>query len=45
MKLYPDLRTANFVRRLNRFAALMTLGGDEVLTHIANSGRLPVRVD
>ncbi len=40
MKLHPDLRTAKFVRRLNRFAALMTLDGEEVLTHIANSGRL-----
>jgi len=40
VKLHPDLRTANFVRRLNRFAALMTLEGEEVLTHVANSGRL-----
>ncbi len=40
MKLHPDLRTANFVRRLNRFVALMTLDGEEVLAHVANSGRL-----
>ncbi len=40
MKLHPNLRTAKFVRRLNRFAALMTLEGEEVLAHVANSGRL-----
>ena len=40
MKLHPDLRSAAFVRRLNRFAALMTLDGAEVLAHVANSGRL-----
>ena len=40
MKLHPELREATFVRRLNRFAALMTLDGEEVLTHVANSGRL-----
>lgn len=40
MKLHPNLRTAAFVRRLNRFAALMTVDGEEVLVHVANSGRL-----
>ncbi len=40
MKLHPDLRSAAFVRRLNRFAALMTLDGAEVLAHVSNSGRL-----
>lgn len=40
MKLHPNLRTAAFVRRVNRFAALMTIDGEEVQAHIANSGRL-----
>ncbi len=40
MKLHPELREATLVQRPNRFAALMTLDGEEVLTHVANSGRL-----
>ena len=40
MKLHPNLRKATFVRRLNRFVALMTLDGEEILAHVANSGRL-----
>ena len=40
MKLHPNLRNAAFVRRLNRFAALMTIDGEEVHAHVANSGRL-----
>ena len=40
VKLHPALRNAVFVRRLNRFAALMTVDGEEVQAHVANSGRL-----
>ena len=40
MKLNPNLRTAALVRRVNRFAALMTIDGEEVQAHVANSGRL-----
>ena len=31
---------ARFIRRLNRFAALVETGGEERLVHVANSGRM-----
>ena len=40
MKLPPHLSRAAFVARLNRFLALMRRDGQDVLVHIANSGRL-----
>ena len=40
MKLHPRLVEARFVRRLNRFAALMDCQGARVQVHVANSGRL-----
>ena len=40
MKLHPLLEEATFVSRLNRFAALMRRDGQEVVAHVANSGRL-----
>ncbi len=39
MELGP-LTPGRFVRRLNRFAALVDVGGRRVLAHLANSGRL-----
>ena len=36
----PPLHEARFVRRLNRFAATVSLNGREVKVHVANSGRL-----
>ena len=40
MELPPDLKCARFVTRLNRFAALMQVEGEETLVHVVNSGRL-----
>lgn len=40
MKLHSQLVEARFLTRLNRFAALVTLDGQEVMVHIANSGRM-----
>ena len=37
---FPPLLEARFVRRLNRFAATVSLGGREVMVHVANSGRM-----
>ena len=37
---FPPLHEARFVRRLNRFAATVSLNGREVMVHVANSGRL-----
>ena len=36
----PPLVEARFVRRLNRFAATVSLDGREVTVHVANSGRM-----
>ena len=36
----PPLLEARFIRRLNRFAATVSLNGREVMVHVANSGRL-----
>ena len=40
MRLHPELQEAKFVDRPNRFVCLMTLGGREVVAHVANSGRM-----
>lgn len=40
MKLSPDLVEGRFIVRLNRFAAKMEVAGQEVMVHLANSGRL-----
>ena len=40
MKLSSQLVEARFLKRLNRFAALVDLDGREVMAHVANSGRL-----
>lgn len=37
---FDRLVEARFVRRLNRFAALVDLDGRETLVHVANSGRM-----
>ena len=37
---FPPLLQARFVRRLNRFAATVSLDGHEVTVHVANSGRM-----
>jgi sugar fermentation stimulation protein A len=36
----PPMQMGHFVRRLNRFAALVSLGGVETEVHVANSGRM-----
>jgi sugar fermentation stimulation protein A len=40
LKLHKCLVEARFIRRLNRFAALMEYRGARVQVHVANSGRL-----
>ena len=40
MELSSDLIEGRFLVRLNRFAALVDVGGQEVLVHVANSGRM-----
>ena len=40
MQLGPGLVDGIFIRRLNRFAALVDVGGQEVMVHVANSGRM-----
>ena len=40
MELGPDLVEGRFLERLNRFAALVEVAGQEVLCHVANSGRM-----
>ena len=40
MRFPPGLRRATFVRRVNRFLALVEMDGRETLAHVANSGRL-----
>ena len=37
---YDELTEGRFLRRLNRFAALVDVEGSETLVHIANSGRM-----
>ncbi len=40
MKLHPQLIAGTFISRLNRFAALVRIQGQETMVHVANSGRL-----
>ena len=40
MQLGPDLVEGRFLTRLNRFAALVEVDGEEALVHVANSGRM-----
>ena len=40
MQLGSDLVEGRFLTRLNRFAALVEVAGEEVLVHVANSGRM-----
>jgi sugar fermentation stimulation protein A len=40
MKLDARLKEGFFLRRLNRFAALVEVDGEEALAHVPNSGRL-----
>ena len=40
MLLGPDLVEGRFQVRLNRFAATVTVDGQEELVHVANSGRM-----
>jgi sugar fermentation stimulation protein A len=37
---FPPLHEAQFITRLNRFAAMVLLDGKEVMVHVANSGRM-----
>ena len=37
---FDELVEARFIRRLNRFAALVGVGGKEEFVHVANSGRM-----
>ncbi len=40
MRFDYELVEARFIRRLNRFAALVRLDGQEVMVHVANTGRM-----
>lgn len=40
MQLSPNLVEGKFITRLNRFAAMVEVQGQEVMVHLANSGRL-----
>lgn len=40
MKFDSELIDATFIRRLNRFAALVYIDGDETTIHVANTGRM-----
>ena len=40
MRFDSELAEAQFIRRLNRFAALVRLDGREVMVHVANTGRM-----
>ena len=40
MQLAPNMVDARFVKRLNRFAAIVDVDGREVMAHVANSGRM-----
>jgi sugar fermentation stimulation protein A len=40
MELPSNLVRAKFKKRLNRFVAVMDVDGEEVMSHVANSGRL-----
>ena len=40
MQFGPDLVEGRFIVRLNRFAALVEVDGQQVMVHVANSGRM-----
>ena len=40
MQFDSELVKATFIRRLNRFAALVHVNGDETMIHVANTGRM-----
>jgi sugar fermentation stimulation protein A len=40
VKLSPNLVEGRFIARLNRFAAMVEVDGQQALVHVANSGRL-----
>lgn len=40
MKLHPHLEEGYFISRLNRFAAMVEVAGQQEMVHVANSGRL-----
>ena len=40
MRFDSELVEARFIRRLNRFAALVDMDGEEVMVHVANTGRM-----
>ncbi|MCH7606327.1 MAG: DNA/RNA nuclease SfsA [Chloroflexi bacterium] len=40
MRFGPGLVEGRFLTRLNRFAALVDVAGEEVMVHVANSGRM-----
>ena len=40
MRFKSELVEARFIRRLNRFAALVRMDGQEVMVHVANTGRM-----
>ena len=40
MRFDSELVEARFIRRLNRFAALVRMDGQEVMVHVANTGRM-----
>ena len=40
MRFDCELVEARLIRRLNRFAALVDMDGDEVMVHVANTGRM-----
>lgn len=40
MQLGPGLVEGRFLTRLNRFAALVEIDGEQVMVHVANSGRM-----
>ena len=40
MRFDSKLVEARFIRRLNRFAALVRMEGREVMVHVANTGRM-----
>ncbi len=40
MRFDSELVDATFIQRLNRFAALVRMDGEEVMVHVANTGRM-----
>lgn len=40
IEIYGEKKNAKFIKRLNRFEALAECGGETVLCHVANTGRM-----